>query len=135
MKKSTAATAIVLLAALCAGFYACDGSRIGTKPAPAKKTVTAPAPKPTPASKWVGRWVNQKGNTSYIIDAEKSGTLTGYVINSGGGKDRITMRLTGPNTATWTTPIGVQVKFTYQGSNQVLVTAVGVNATVLKIVK
>ncbi len=124
MKKFIAVLAVV---ALCAGFAGCD--KASGKPAPVRSTA------PAAASKWIGRWINGKGNTSYIIEAEKNGLLSGYAINQGGGKDRITMRLSGANQAIWTTPIGVRVVFIYKSPNQVVVNTAGVNAAVLKIVR
>jgi hypothetical protein len=134
MKKIVIA---IFVAAFVLGLSGCDGCQLNlnpptAKPVPAKPSV---APRPVPVSKWVGRWINQKGNVSYIINSEKNGQLYGSMTNSGGKQDPVIMRLTGASTAVWTTPIGVQVRFTFQGTNQVVVNAVGVNATVLKIVK
>jgi hypothetical protein len=123
---------VLTVVALCAGVVGCERCQLETRPVTSKPSV---APKPVPVSKWVGRWINQKGNASYIITSEKNGQLYGSMTNAGGKQDPVVMRLTSANTAVWTTPIGVQVRFTFQGSNQVVVNAVGVNATILKIVK
>ncbi len=124
MKNIIAALAV---AALCAGIVSCDKAQGG--PSPVRSTTTAPA------SKWVGRWMNPKGNVSYIVEAEKNGLLTGFAINQGGGKDRIVMKLNGANQAIWVTPIGVQVVFIYKSPNQVVVNTAGINAATLRIVR